>query len=66
MESLYKKTPKVQSENIQALFVAGISTNKEELVVVNGFGEIDSNDEAENIVYFVCFTSVPYDLQVTV
>ena len=36
-----------------------MSTNKAELVKLNGYGAIAANDEAENNLYFVCFASVP-------
>ena len=40
-----------------------MSTNKAELIQVNGYGAISVNDEAANIFYVVCFASVPYTLQ---
>ena len=38
-------------------------TNKEELVIVNGYGAISANDESANKIFIVCFISVPYTLQ---
>ena len=40
-----------------------MSTNREELVKVNGNGAIYANDEAANILYIVRFTSLPYTIQ---
>ena len=48
MEFLDNKTPKYELDNINVLFLAGMSTNKAELVKVNGFGTMASNDEAVN------------------
>ena len=47
MEFLDKNTPQVQFDNICAFMLAGMSTNRAELVKVNGFSAISSNDEAE-------------------
>ena len=49
-------------ENIHDFF-SGMSNYQEETFEVNGYGDIATNDEAENNVYIVCFTSVPYMLQ---
>ena len=40
-----------------------MTTNKSELVEVNGCGAIASNDKAANKVYFVSFTYLPYTLR---
>ena len=40
-----------------------MSTNKSELVKVNGCGDISANYEASNKFYIVHFTSVPDTLQ---
>ena len=40
-----------------------MSTNREELVKVNGNGAIYANDEAANNFYIVRFTDVPYTMQ---
>ena len=49
--------------HIRALILAGMSTNQEELVKVNGYGAIAAKDEAANIFYIFRFISVPYTLQ---
>ena len=45
------------------LVSAVMSTNKSELVEVNDYDDIDSNDEDVNVFCIVCFTYVPYTLQ---
>ena len=40
-----------------------MSTNKAELVQVNGYGAISVNDKAANNFYIVNFTSIPYTPQ---
>ena len=50
MKFLYNKTLLVDFDKIHQLIIAGMSTDKEELVLVNGYGTIASNDEAVNIV----------------
>ena len=50
MEFLCNKIPQVEFDNINALIISGISTNKAELVKVNGYGAIADNDESANIV----------------
>ena len=47
-------------ENIDALVLTIMSTNKAEPVEVNGYVDIPSNDEAANPFYIFCFTFVPY------
>ena len=42
---LEKKTPQVDFENIHALIISGMSTNKAETFQVNGYGAISANDE---------------------
>ena len=48
MKFLDNKTPKVEFENICVLILSGMSNNNAELVKVNGYGAISSNDESEN------------------
>ena len=45
MNFLEKKTPQVDFENIHALIISGMSTNKAETFQVNGYGAISANDE---------------------
>ena len=45
---LDKTIPQVELDNIHALILAGISTNKAEVVEVNGYGAIYADDEASN------------------
>ena len=45
MKLLYFKKPQVEFDNIHVLFIAGILTYKEEIVQVNGYGAIATNDE---------------------
>ena len=40
-----------------------MSTNKAELLKVNGYGDISAKHEAENNSHIVCFTSILYTLQ---
>ena len=47
-------------ENFYELVLSVISTNKEQLVQVNGYGDIASNDESANNFYIFWFTYVPY------
>ena len=63
MEFLDSKTTQVQFDNIHELFIAGIQTNKVELVQVNVYGAIDAIDEAVNNFYIFFFTSLPHTLQ---
>ena len=53
MDFIDNKTPQVESEKIHAFILAVISTNKAELVEVNGYGYISANDETENVFYAV-------------
>ena len=46
MKFLGNKTPQVYFENIQSFILALISTDKAQLVKVNGYGAIYANDEA--------------------
>ena len=62
VEFLDNKTSQVEFDSIHELILSGMSTNKEELVKVNGCGSIAANDEAENNVYIVCFRSVPFTI----
>ena len=48
MELLDNKTPKFEFDNINALILAGISISKAEIVKVNGYGDISTNDDATN------------------
>ena len=50
MKLLYNKTLQVDFDKIHPLIIAGMSTDKEELVLVNGYGTIAANDEAVNII----------------
>ena len=63
MEFIDNKIPKEKLDNIHTSVLAGMSTNMKELVEVNGWDDISSNDEDENIFYIVFFTYVPYTLQ---
>ena len=64
MEFLDNKTPQVEFDNIEVFILAVMLTIKEELVNVNGYGDIDTNDEAAHNVHIFCFAlSVPYTLQ---
>ena len=63
MKFLDKQTPKIEFDKIHALIIPGMSTNKAEIVKVNGYGDIADNYEAENNFYIVRFTYVPYALQ---
>ena len=62
MELLDKNTPQFDFDNIYALILVRMSTNKELHVKVNGYGGIASNDETANNSYIVYFTSAPYTL----
>ena len=53
MELLDKKTSQVEFDNIRALILVGMSTNKSELVKFNGYGAIFANGEDANKVYIV-------------
>ena len=53
MEVLNNKTPHVALVNISAFVLAGMSTNNEELVEMNVYGTIYTNDEAD---FFRLFT----------
>ena len=53
MELLYNKTPQVYFDNIHALIIVVISTNKAELVKVNRYGAIAANNESANNFYIV-------------
>ena len=57
------KTPKEELGNIHALVISVMLTNKAELVEVNGYSIICSNNEAVNNCHNVFFTSVPCKLQ---
>ena len=46
MEFLGNKPPQVESGNIDALIITGMSTNKEELAKVSGYGDKAANNEA--------------------
>ena len=48
MEIFDNKTPQIELGNIHSFIISGISTNKAELVEVNGYDAISSNDEAKN------------------
>ena len=63
MEFLENKTPQVELNNLHGLMLVVISTNKSKLYEFNGYVSISANDEAANIFYIVCFTSIPYTLQ---
>ena len=63
MKLLYNKIPQFELDNIHVFILSGISTNKSELVQVNGYDDIYANDEAAHNVYILRFTSVPYTLQ---
>ena len=60
MKLLDNKTPQVDFDNINACVIAEILNNKSELVQVNEYGDIATNDKAENYLYIICFTYVPY------
>ena len=62
-EVIILKKNQFEFDNIHILIIAGILTNKEELVQVNGYGPIATNDETENNLYIVRFTYVPYIIQ---
>ena len=63
MKCVDNKTPQVEFDNINALIMAGMSTNKAEPFKMNGYGAIDANDKATNNFYIVRFTSVRYKIQ---
>ena len=63
MELLDNKKPQVEFENIHALILEEMLTNKVEPVKVNGYGAIYANYEAANNAYVVLSISVPYKLQ---
>ena len=50
-------------DNIHALILEGMPTNKSELDEVNGYGAIAANHEATNSFHIACFASVPYTPQ---
>ena len=55
MELLDNKTPQVEFDNIHVLIIAGMSTNKSELVKVIGYDTIASNDEAANNLHCLLY-----------
>ena len=63
MEFLDNKTPQVNFYNIRVLIISVMSTNKSELVKVNGYGAIAANNKSANIFYIFWFKYVPYTLQ---
>ena len=63
MKLLDNKTPQVEFDNIYAFILAEMSTNKAELVKVNGYSAIVSSDEAAKTFYIVHFEFVFYTLQ---
>ena len=63
MKLLDNKAPQVEFDNIHVLIIAGMSTNKSELVQVYGYGDIAANDEAADNLFIVRFTYVSYTLQ---
>ena len=62
-EVIILKKNQFEFDNIHILIIAGILTNKEELVQVNWYDAIATNDETENNLYIVRFTYVPYIIQ---
>ena len=48
---------------VYSFIIEVMSTNKSELVKVNGYGDTAANYEAANNVYVVLFASVPFTLQ---
>ena len=63
MELLDNKTSQLYFENIHAIILAGISTNKKELFKMNGYGSIFANYESSDNFYIFCFEFVTYTLQ---
>ena len=63
MKLLYNKTPQVEFDNNNVLIIAVMSTNKEELVEVNGYGDKAANEEAADKFCTVYFTYIPYTIQ---
>ena len=48
---------------MHSFILSGISTNKSELIEVNGYIDIAVNYESANNFWVLCFTYVPYTLQ---
>ena len=63
LKFLDNKTPQIELDNIHTFILAEMSTNKAELVEVNGYAYIAANDESENNFYIVRFASVMYMIQ---
>ena len=60
MRLLDNKTPQVEFYNMNALILAGISTNKEVIVNMNGYGAISANDEAEIFLHCLLYICTIY------
>ena len=63
MELLDNRTPQVEFNIIHIFILALLSTNKAELVKVDGHGDVYANYEAANSFYIVLFKYVPCTLQ---
>ena len=63
MKFLDNQTPQVDFDNIKAIFLAVMFTNKSEIVEMNRCSSISNNGETENNVDIFCFISVLYTLE---
>ena len=61
--AIRQQDTQVEFDNIHALILARMSTNKAELVEVNWYGSIAANDEYEDKFYIVRFTSIQEEAQ---